>query len=187
MTPRSKTCIDCRAAGSAIAALLIAAVGCGRVAQVLPAPNSHEKVGWKTEDYFDDPQVVALCKAIEANDLAEIDRLVAAGADVNAQGKGKMTPLLWAFPDNKLMRFKRLLEHGADPNVVVEDEFNTRGVVMPGDSVTHMAASSYYPGYFEAVFAHGGDPNLKRTSVLGMDDTPLFSSSSGRAVTPLRK
>jgi hypothetical protein len=49
--------------------------------------------------------VIALCKATEANDIAEIDRLVAAGADVNAQGEGNMTPLLWAYPDNKLERF----------------------------------------------------------------------------------
>jgi ankyrin repeat protein len=57
-----------------------------------------------------------LCKAIEENDVGEIDRLVAAGADVNAKGKENMTPLLWAFPDDKPERFKKLLELGADPN-----------------------------------------------------------------------
>jgi hypothetical protein len=135
----------------------------------------HQKCGWKAEDYFDDPQVIALCRAIEANDIAEIDRLVAAGADVNAQGKGKMTPLLWALPDNKLDRFKRLLELGADPNVVIESNFNTRGAMSAGDSVTHMACKTAFPGYFEAVFAHGGDPNLERTSLVGFHDTPLFT------------
>jgi hypothetical protein len=55
--------------------------GCQEVSRVT-APTWHQKCGWKAEDYFDDPQVIALCKAIEANDLAEIDRLIAAGVDV---------------------------------------------------------------------------------------------------------
>jgi ankyrin repeat protein len=140
----------------------------------------HQKFGWKAEDYFDDRQVIALCKAIEENDLAEIDQLVAAGVNVNAQGKGKMTPLLWAFPDNKLERFKRLLEHGANPNVVIESDFNTRGGMRAGDSVTHMACKTNLPGYFEAVFAHGGDPNLIQNGIIS-NQTPIFTLLTGAA------
>lgn len=121
----------------------------------------HEKFDWTAEDYFDDPQVIALCEAIEANDLDEIDRLVAAGADVKAKGKDNMTPLLWAFPDDKPERFKKLLELGADPNVIVESDFNTKmSGILPGDSVTHLACSTWFPKHFEYVFQHGGDPNL---------------------------
>jgi hypothetical protein len=61
-------------------------IGCSDSAgQVSSTPGGkskiswHSKCGWKAEEYFSDPQVVALCKAIEANDLKEIDRLVAAG------------------------------------------------------------------------------------------------------------
>jgi hypothetical protein len=148
--------------------------GCGEaVKSMQTTKNWHEKVGWKAEEYFDDPQVIALCIAIEANDIAEIDRLVAAGANVNAKGKGNMTPLLWAYPDNKLNRFKRLLEHGADPNVVIQSDFNTRGGMSAGGSVTHMACKTAFAGYFEAVFDHGGDANLPRTFPAGFDDTPL--------------
>lgn len=147
---------------------------------MLPDSTWHEKCGWKAEDYFDEPQVIALCKAIEANDLAEIDRLIAVGADVNAQGKGNMTPLLWAFPDNKLERFQRLLEHGADPNVVIESDFNTRGGMSAGDSVTHMACKTAFPGYFEAVFKHGGDPNLVKDGIVS-NETPLFTLIKGSA------
>jgi ankyrin repeat protein len=117
---------------------------------------------------------VALCKAIEANDLKEIDRLVEAGADVKAKGKGNMTPLLWAFPDNNLPRFKRLLEHGADPNVIIESEFNTRGEMRPGHSVTHMASKTRFAGYFEAVFENGGDVNLVETRKGVASETPIF-------------
>lgn len=72
-------------------ALCLAAMGCG-VSNWLPVKATHERFGWKAEDYITDPQVVSLCHAIEAKDLAEMERLVKAGADVNAQGKGKMTP-----------------------------------------------------------------------------------------------
>lgn len=154
--------------------ILAFVAGCGELSRIVGS-TWHAKCGWKAGDYFDDPQVIALCEAIEANDLAEIDRLVAAGADVNADGKGKMTPLLWAFPDSKLGRFERLLEHGADPNVVIESDFNTRGGMSAGDSVTHMACKTKFPGYFEAVFKHGGDVNLQQTSGTGRHDTPLLS------------
>lgn len=161
---------------------LLTLTGCGQAGGLFPHSSTHTKLGWKAEDYFADPQVIALCKAIEADDIPEIDRLVAAGADVNAQGKGKMTPLLWAFPDNKLDRFKRLLELGANPNVITESDFDKRGVFMAGDSVTHMACETAFPGYFEAVFDHGGDPNLvKQTKVLGRGDTPLLATIISRA------
>jgi hypothetical protein len=127
----------------------------------------HSKMNWNAKDFFDDPLVVALCKAIETNDLEEIDRLVADGADINAKGKGNMTPLLWAFPEGKPKTFKRILEHGADPNVKVTDDFNTEKQVVPklllirpGDSVLHLAAKTSRPNYFRYVIQHGGDPNL---------------------------
>ena len=154
--------------------IMCPALGCG-VLDWLPSRTFHQRCGWTAEDYFTDPKVSALCKAIEAKDLAEMDRLVKAGADVNAQGKGKMTPVLWAFPDDQLPRFKWLLEHGANPNVIVESDFGTKGYISAGESVTHMACKTDFAGYFEAVFDHGGDPNLRRTGASGRDATPLFN------------
>jgi hypothetical protein len=151
------------------ATLLSASTGCG-VVNLLPSRTFHQRCGWKAEDYFTCPKVIALCRAIEANDLAEMERIVQAGADVNARGKGNMTPLLWAFPDNHLPRFKWLLEHGADPNVKIESEFNTGGFMLPGDAVTHFVCKTAFPGYFEAVFEHGGDPNLRTSRY---EDVPL--------------
>jgi ankyrin repeat protein len=145
-------------------------------------PSWHQKFKWKAEDYFDDASVVALCRAIEADDIPEIDRSLAAGADVNAKGKWNMTPLLWAFPDNKLHRFKHLLERGANPNVIVESDFGTRSAILPGEAVTHMASESSFPGYFDAVFENGGDFNLpKKTLALGKNQTPLFCVIKGSA------
>ena len=162
-----------------VAGLMVSsAAGCGYL-DLLPGRTIHQKCGWKAEDYFADPKVIALCRAIEANDLAEMERLVKAGADVNSQGKDKMTPLLWAFPDNHLPRFKWLLEHSANPNVVVEGEFNTRQMISRGESVTLLACKTSYPGYFEAVFDHGGDPNIRHTGPLGFSQTPLLAVITG--------
>ena len=155
-------------------ALGLVAAGCG-VMNLLPGRSIHQRCGWRAEDYFTDPKVIMLCRAIEANDLAEMERLVKAGADVNAQGKDKMTPLLWAFPDNHLPRFKWLLKHGANPNVVVESGFNTRQTISRGESVTLLACKTSYPGYFDAVFDNGGDPNIRHTGPLGFSQTPLFA------------
>lgn len=150
-------------------------VGCGALQSTW-----HEKFDWKAEDYFDDPQVVALCRAIEANDLEEIDRLVTAGADVNALGKDNMTPLLWAYPDNQSDRFEKLLELGADPNVIFQSNFNSDGkVTFRGTSITHLASATWFPRYFDLVFAHGGDPNLISDTPLGKNLTPIFDVING--------
>jgi hypothetical protein len=163
-----------------VAILLSVLAGCQEIAKMSPNASWHTKCGWKAEEYFDNPQVIALCKAIEANDLPQIDRLLAGGADVNTKGKGNMTPLLWAFPDDQLPRFKRLLEHGADPNVAITSDMNSRGAMLPGDSVTHMACATSFPGYFEAVFENGGDPSLVKNGIIS-NETPLFSVIKGSA------
>ncbi len=157
-------------------------VGCSEPARGLPrrsAANAtvgqswQEKLGWKAADFFADPQVVALCEAIQANELERMRELIAAGADVNACGKGNMTPLLWAFFDDQPERFRLLLEAGADPNVFTESDFNAPQAFRPGDSVTHMASRSVF-GHFWPVFEHGGDPNLpsKVPGFVGM--TPVY-------------
>ena len=118
-------------------ALCLCATGCGGL-NVLPSRTYHQRCGWKAEDYFADPKVIALCRAIEANELAEMERLVQAGADVNAQGKDKMTPLLWAFPDNHLPRFKWLLgkNRGREPIVSTSGRARRAAPPRPASAVT---------------------------------------------------
>jgi ankyrin repeat protein len=107
-------------------------------ARVTNAPW-HELHGWKAADFFTDPQVIALCDAIAANDVARMKERIAAGADVNARGKGNMTPLLWAFVDNKPERFRLLLEAGANPNVYIESDFGIRQAFSRRDPGLHRA------------------------------------------------
>jgi ankyrin repeat protein len=141
------------------------------------SPSWYVRLNWQAEEFFDDPKVIELCKAIQVNNLTKVDQLIASGANVNAKGKGNMTPLLWAFPENKLAMLTKLLEAGADPNVQFLSDFHTRGNIRVGSSVLEDAARTSFPGYFKAVMAHGGDPNLISQSEYG--DTPLLSVIKG--------
>ena len=75
-------------------------------------------MGWVAEEFFTDAKVISLCHAIESEDLKLMRQLIDTGADVNAIGEGGMTPLLWAFPDNKIEN--RLLSLPLQPSVCYE-------------------------------------------------------------------
>lgn len=122
----------------------------------------HKKVGWRATDYFMDEKVVALCEAIQADDLEMMRDAVARGADVNAVGKEGMTPLLWAFPDHKVDRFRWLLENGADPNVCISGPLGSGGVTFEkGKSVTYLAFETKWDEHYKLVLQHGGNPHLQ--------------------------
>jgi ankyrin repeat protein len=127
--------------------------------------------------------VISLCRAIEKRDVAEIERVVKSGVNINTKGRGNMTPLLWAFPMGEGV-FKKMLELGADPNVKLTER------ILPvafeaGDSVTIACAThdiidgllhdGYFRGvpmdnYLKLVLKYGGNPNI----VDAKGETPLF-------------
>ena len=140
--------------------------------------HPHHRLKWKAEDFFSDPGVISLCKAIEAKNLGEIDRLVKSGVNVNATGRGNMTPLLWAFPMGEIV-FKKMLELGADPNVKLTENC----LLLKGKSVTFASVklvdglmySQYFydvpmDNYLKLVLEHGGNPNGEDLD----GETPLF-------------
>jgi uncharacterized protein len=145
-------------------AFLPASCGC--------AKSPHERLGWKAEKFFTDRGVLSLCRAIEAKDLKEIERVVKSGVDVNAKGRGNMTPLLWAFPMGEEV-FKKMLELGADPNVQLTEQ-----IMLAGLEKDHSVMSAcvgltdgliygqfFYDvpmdNYLKLVLKHGGNPNLE--------------------------
>ncbi len=114
-----------------------------------------------------DSQVAALATAAQDGDVAEIDRLVAAGVDVNTKGLGCTTPLYWALRNLNKAGYKRLLEHGASPNVETTD----------GDSVMHFAAGWIEPEWLELALQHGGALNLPRSRCRRFPNrTPIFDA-----------
>lgn len=113
------------------------------------------------EAMFPDAEVRSLATAAGEGDLAEVDRLVAGGVDVNSRGTQDATPLFWSLRD--LSGFTRLLELGADPNIVFGD----------GGSVMHWAARAEDMAFLRAALGYDGDPNLVAG---GFGRTPLFEA-----------
>ncbi len=66
----------------------------------------------------------ALYEAAENGDGAEIERLLAAGANVNCAIEGDGSPLIGAARAGKLEAVQLLLERGADPNMPVRGDGN---------------------------------------------------------------
>lgn len=105
-------------------------------------------------EYFADEKVVELILAANKGDIKKIDALVTQGADVNYIGKDRLTPLIAAFSSLNIKGFKRLLEHGANPNIATSE----------GESVIWFAAmggeiSKETLPFLELCLQHGGDPN----------------------------
>jgi len=131
-----------------------------------PKGPPHKRIGWTAENFFDDPNVISVCHAIERKDAAEIERLIKAGVDVNTIGNKGMTLLLWSLPMGEEI-FEKMLQLGADPNIPFTDYLRVGG---KGDAVISVAASQNLvcktmfhdismDNYLKLVLKHGGNPN----------------------------
>ena len=109
---------------------------------------------WRPNDFYTDRGAAALCQAAERNDLAEIDRLLDSGVDVNARGRDGMTPLLWAMWAKAKGGFRRLLERGADPNIQLDRQDDCNSVTSAAAGCTNDSE------WLELVLKHDGNPNL---------------------------
>ena len=109
------------------------------------------------EVVYPDADVRALAEAAGKGRVAEIDRLVASGVDPDARGLNGY-PLLtqpyhsWSRRSKRLRGFKRLLEHGADPNAMFAD----------GRTVMHMVSlDTHDDAFLKLALSHGGDPDAR--------------------------
>ena len=136
-------------------ATILSLVGCvGNVMGKEMNPKKH----------FDDEKVIALAKATISGDVEAIDRLVSEGVDVNARGKGNLTPLLWSVGKPNKEGMKRLLGHGASPNILTDE----------GESFIGFVAKSADTDYLKMALEHGGDPNLRNN----LEETVLFAAAT---------
>jgi TPR repeat protein len=124
-----------------------------RGVEVIPAEDDGFVVrGQLIREVYSDLKMQELAAAGARGDVKTIDLLVAGGVDVNKAGTGGVTPLYWAFYAFSKEGFKRLLEHGADPNAVVKD----------GKSIVMLAARfKNDPAYHKLALEYGGDKNVK--------------------------
>ena len=70
--------------------------------------------GWLFGGYLSDVEKYVLVRAAEYEDIAEVRRLIAAGADVNAKNNYGETALMWAARNNDTDMAELLLAAGAD-------------------------------------------------------------------------
>lgn len=113
---------------------------------------------------FPEEKLRALAEAAGDGDVDEIDALVSEGVDVNGKGSLGVTPLYAALED--IDGFRRLLQHGADPNVVYDD----------GLAIMHLLARRDDSRFLESALKHGGDPNLR----VGFNSSPLLFDTLDR-------
>lgn len=119
------------------------------------------------EEMFVDDGARSLAVAARKGNIRRVDELVASGVNVNYVGGGGATPLLCAFKD--IRGFKRLLEHGANPNATFQD----------GSTLMDWAVMHEDIRFLEAALAHGGNPNLRDGGTFR--STPIFTAlSKGR-------
>lgn len=118
------------------------------------------------ETMFPDPQVRALAAAAGKGDIVEIDSLISQGVNVNARGTQNATPLFWAM--GNISGFTRLLELGANPNVLYGD----------GGTIMHWTARASDTTLLKVVLTYGGDPNLLGGDLERMTP-PIFDAISG--------
>ena len=116
------------------------------------------------ETMFPDESVRALAKAAGEGRIQTVEELVNSGVDVNSSGTKGATPLFWSMSNYK--GFKKLLELGADPNVIYGD----------GGAVMHWAVEMKDNRFLEAALEHGGNPNIVSTDSFGY--TPIFDALS---------
>ena len=110
-------------------------------------------LGLNNEDakhYFSDPKVQQLVQAAQSGDESTINELVASGVDVNAQGTGNTTPLIWAMKAHNYRGVEALLANGANPNQRYEHGYTPLWFAAGGNDLTLL----------EMLLKKGGDPNI---------------------------
>ena len=107
--------------------------------------------GISTEAVFGSSDVARLASAACQGDTKRVQAALAQGADVNAEGKDQVTPLVWALSCRNIDGVVELLKGGADPN--------KRGGVSP----MWLAATYDDSAYIRALVEHGG-------SLIGVKD-----------------
>ncbi|MES1983233.1 MAG: ankyrin repeat domain-containing protein [Pseudomonadota bacterium] len=102
---------------------------------------------------FHDKATAEWVTAIEHDDYAKADRLLAQGAQVNMNGEEEITPLLWIMGGTRweVQRLEYMLKAGADPNYVAP-----KRQVSP----MYAAAGGDKPEILKLLLKHHGNPNL---------------------------
>ncbi|MDE0451525.1 MAG: ankyrin repeat domain-containing protein [Gammaproteobacteria bacterium] len=109
--------------------------------------------------YFTTPETVTAARAIRRGDARSLERMIAGGLDVNAQGREGMDLLKWSMGRFCLKCFETLLESGADIERPPAGEYTGKIEQLFLMPVMHLAAHLNDPAYLASLLRHGGNPN----------------------------
>ncbi len=111
------------------------------------------------EMFPNDRQLRSLALAASSGDIKKIDKLVASGVDVNAVGERGLPAAFWVLFNPNKEGFKRLMEHGANPNILLKTSFAGSEYYT---SLIHKAAGLHVDvEYLKMILEIGkGNPNL---------------------------
>lgn len=98
---------------------------------------------------------VDIWTAVKNDDAAAVAKYAAAGGDVNVRARDGSYPLFAALEGEKRAAYAKLLELGADPNIIFGGKL--------GRVVTNYAAAKSDPYWIRLALKHGGNPNLVNT------------------------
>jgi len=131
---------------------------------------------WNSNDFFNRPDELSLCKAIASRDMAKLESLINSGADVNATGKFGINALYWAMIEGNMNAFEFLLKHGADPDRTLTEDIVMKpgryNVFLSGDSVFFTALRSMKPEYATAALPYSR--NVHQTDRGGYNMVQIF-------------
>ena len=111
------------------------------------------------DHYFTTPETVAAAKAIRRGNARGLERMIAGGLDVNAQGREGMDLLKWSLGRFCLECFETLLESGADIERPPAGEYTGKIEQLFLMPVMELAAQLNDPAYLALLLRHGGNPN----------------------------
>ena len=114
--------------------------------------------------------LTALVFAARQGDMASVEALVDAGADVNQVTEFGWTPLLTATQNRYYDIGKYLLDHGADPNIANKGGWNPLYIatdnrnIEGGDYPVRKARGMSHLDFIKLLLKAGADPNLRMAS-----------------------
>lgn len=109
--------------------------------------------------YFSDPKLIAFVDDVQRGNLADVQRAIAGGINVNAEGAHKFRPVFFALLPKDTAVLKALLAAGAKPDARLEN----------GDTVLRTAVRLPTAEYTAVLLDAGVDPNTR-----GENDKPAI-------------
>jgi ankyrin repeat protein len=121
----------------------------------------------RIDEAFEDPRAAELAKAVVGGDLERIETLVGEGVSVDSVDRKDTSLLEYAVNWDRKASFARLLELGADPNLLSASNHTT---------ILHWVAVNYDSEWLRMAIEAGADPNIANKS----GRTPLFPAMAAK-------